>query len=329
MTAGVYYDDDFVRENFTLKRALESQRAAFRALGSGTAVLAHRVTMEGADGSVAFSYLARLASNGDAVNKLGSVNPLNAVRGEPAVSATVYVLDARTGRPAATLEATELTTLRTAAASALAVEQMARADAATLGIIGAGVQARAHAMAISRVRDLNEILVAARSAEQAALVVEELSPLLDVRLRAASAEEAAGADILATCTTSCDPVVETHWINPGAMVVSVGAFAPDRNELPVSLLDRAERVVVDHVPTASEQSGSVLQWAAQDPVANKGALVGLGEVLTGGSQGRVTADGIIVYLSVGLGIQDAAAAVELLRGGRGDQAHREGGGSVG
>ena len=314
-----YYDDDFVRENFTLKRAFDSQRDAFRALGNGTAVLAHRVTLEGADGSIAFSYLARLTPDGDAVNKLGSVNPGNADRGEPTISATVYVLDAQTGRPAATLEATELTTLRTAAASALAVEQMAHGDAATLGIIGAGVQARAHAMAISRVRDLREILIAARSAERAARVVDELTPLLGARLRVASAEEAAGADILATCTTSCGPVLETPWISPGAMVVSVGAFAPDRIELPASLLERAERVVVDHVPTASEQSGSVLQWIGQDPVLAESALLGLGDVVTGRARSRVTADGIIVYLSVGLGIQDAAAAVELLRGGHGDR----------
>lgn len=309
MTTSRYFDDAFVRAQFTLERALSSQRAAFTALGAGTAVLAPRVTLAGADDSVAFAYLARLSPEDAAVTKIGSVNPRNADRGEATITATVHVLDARTGNPAATIEATSLTTIRTAAASALAIEQLARPDARTLGIIGSGVQARAHAEAISRVRDLAEIRVSGRSIVGSKRLATELQGLVDAHVRAVPSESAAASDIVATCTTSAQPVIETTWVRPGATVVSVGAFAPDRVELPVSLLERAERVVVDHAATTAVQSGSVLQALAADPSIE---LAELGGVLLGRVPGRSSRSEIVVYVSVGLGIQDAAAAVELL-----------------
>ena len=312
MTRPRYFDEAEISRLFTLDRALESQRAAFGALGRGDAVLAPRVLMDGADESVAFSYLARLRSDAGAVTKLGSVNPANGDRGEPTVSATVHVLDADSGRPVATLEGTTLTTVRTAAASALAVEQLARPDAASLGVIGTGVQAKAHLLALSRVRDFTDVRLAGRSLAKAKRLAKEVADETDLRVRVVNVESAAAASVVATCTTSYEPVLETAWVRPGAMIVSVGAFAPDRKELPTSLLDRADLVVVDHRDTAVAQAGPVVSALAAGELTPE-QLVELGDVVVGTHAGRRTADDVIVHFSVGLGVQDAAAADAVLR----------------
>lgn len=306
-----YFTDAEVAELFTPQLALESQRSAFTALARGEAVLAPRVLVEGADDAVAFSYVARLTPSSAVVSKFGSVNPANQERDIPLISATVHVLDGETGQPAATIEGTELTTRRTAAASALAVEQLARADARTLGIIGAGVQARAHALALSQVRDFSEIRISGRDLERAKQLAQELDELIDAPVRVANQERAAACDIVATCTTSFEAVLETAWVRPGATVVSVGAFAPDRMELPASLLDRADRIVVDHRPTGSAQSGPVVAAIAAGTLAADD-LVELGEVLIGEAVGRADDDEVVLYFSVGIGVQDAAAAEAVL-----------------
>ncbi|MDJ1371168.1 ornithine cyclodeaminase family protein [Gulosibacter molinativorax] len=311
MTRPLYISDEEVSQLFTPEVALASQRAAFQALGEGAAILAPRVLVEGANDSVAFSYAARTNQSAGAVTKFGSVNPDNAKNGMPTISASVHVLYAETGLPRATLEATELTTIRTAAASALAVQELANADVKSLGIIGAGVQAKAHAVAISRVRDFEEIRITSRTLQRAKDLASELKDLVDVPVRVVNVESAAAANVVATCTTSFEPVIETAWVRPGATVVSVGAFAPDRFELPSSLLGRADIVVVDHRETSVEHSGSVRAALAEDGL-DESDLLELGSVVIGKSPSRSAKKDIAVFVSVGVGIQDASAAEALL-----------------
>lgn len=313
-----FFDDAEVRAVFTPELALSSQRVAFTSLGEGTAVLAPRLLLEGPDESVAFCYVARLRPGGAAFAKYGSVNPTNAERGIATISATVHVLDGETGRPVATIEATELTTVRTAAASALAVERLARERVRSLGIIGAGVQARAHARAVTRVRDFEEIRLAGRSLTRAKQLAEELAAELDVPVRVVSVETAAASDVLATCTTSHEAVIESSWVRPGATVVSVGAFAPDRMELPPSLLERAGLVVVDHLETTAEQSAPLVRVLAEGHV-DRNRIAELGGVVVGDHPGRRNDEEIVVHLSVGLGIQDAAAADAILEAAGGQR----------
>lgn len=312
MTRPQFIDDEGVKSRLSLASALSSQRRAFVALGTGTAALAPRVTLAGRDGSVAFSYLARLSPESPAVCKLGSVNPANRISGAPTVTATIHVLNAVSGAPTATIAATELTTLRTAAASALAIEHLARRDADTLGIIGTGVQARAHALAVSQARKLREIRVAGRSLSRSREMVEDLGEQCGVPVHAVPPETAACADMVVTCTTSLEPVLETAWLRPGSTVVSIGAFEPDHVELPPSLLEHAGSVIVDEIGTSTVQSGSVVAWLKDFGADRAHRLRALGDVVTGQIAGRDDDSAIVVFLSVGLGVQDAAAAFHVL-----------------
>lgn len=307
----VFYRDADVTAAFGLDVAIASQRTAFEALASGRAQLAGKVALPNPGGDdVALSYLARLSSEHGAVSKLVDVHPANPQRGLAAISGTVLVLDAATGRPVAVLEAGALTELRTAAGSAVAADALARADADELAVLGSGVQARAHVRAISRVRALREVRIFSRSAERREQLAAELAAEtgVDVRAAASAAEAVRQAGIVATCTLSAEPVVATDDLASGAAVLSVGSFEPRRCEVDGALARRAT-VVVDDPDTAFAHAGPIMRAAENGDL---GAVLPLGDVLLGRAAGRTSPDDLVFYNSVGIAVQDAAAAHAVL-----------------
>jgi ornithine cyclodeaminase/alanine dehydrogenase-like protein (mu-crystallin family) len=312
--AGLVDLDDVVR----------TQDAAFRRLADGTGQLAARQLLDDeTNGSTAFCYSARTAPGAGAVCKFGSVNPENGQSGIATVSATVLALDPHTGRLAALLDGEAVTTLRTPAASVVAARQLVRSGPIRLAVLGSGVQARAHATALCAG-------LTAGSAGSAGSAVESLtvwSPaagrrsgaVSDLRSRltadvaeGGSAETAvAEADLVVTATTSRTPVVRAEWLRPGATVLSLGSFAPDRHEYGPDVLDRADVIAVDDPDTALRQSGPLAAAVASGSLVPE-RVVGLGELLLGRRPGRTRDDQVVLYTSVGLGIQDAALAELLL-----------------
>ncbi|MBO2454490.1 ornithine cyclodeaminase family protein [Actinomadura barringtoniae] len=290
---------------FDVGTAIESQRAAFGALGRDEALLAPRALLPAGD-DVAFCYLSRLPGTGP-VAKFGSVNAGNPGRGLPSVHAMVTVLDPEDGRPAAIIEGTSVTTLRTAAASAVAIDCLAVPDASRLAVIGCGVQGRAHVDAIRAVREVAEVRLFSRTAAAA----EALAADCGGRVAGSAREAVSGADMVALCTTSEKPVVHGSWLSPGCTVVSVGSFAPDRTEVDGELLERASVVVVDDVETSLEQAGSIVAGGLA-----AGDLISLGSVVAGVAEARRSADDIVFYNSVGLGVQDTAAAAQIVERAR-------------
>ncbi|MEU8641635.1 MULTISPECIES: ornithine cyclodeaminase family protein [unclassified Streptomyces] len=295
--------------------AIASQRAAFTALGDGTAELPGKIMHPSRfDDSVVFAYLARLSADTGAVAKIGSVNPANAAAGLPTVHAVVTVLDPDTGQVVAVLDGTAVTTLRTAAASAVAFDVLARPDSTELGLIGSGTQALAHARAVARVRDLRSVRVWSPDPGRRAGAAARLTAELGVPVEAVgSAEEAVtGLPMVAACTLSATPVVRGDWLTPGCTVVSVGSFEPGRSEVDAEVLRRAAAVVVDDPATAAEHAGPVVD-ALREGRLTVGDLVPLGAVLTGRRPGRTGPEDIVFHNSTGLGIQDAAAAWAVVR----------------
>jgi ornithine cyclodeaminase/alanine dehydrogenase-like protein (mu-crystallin family) len=292
-------------EVLDLPDVIASQEAAFLALAGGTAQLGPRVLLpEGSD--VAFSYAARLSSETGPVCKFGSVNPGNAARGLPSVSALVVLLDPVTGRPRALLDGEAITTLRTPAASVVAVRALAREGAARVAVLGCGVQGRAHARALAAEPGITEVTMWSPYPAERAAAVAELDPLAGVAVRAATTVGAAlaDADIIVTATTSREPVLSAAQLLAGATVISVGSFAPDRREVGDDLVGTA-RVIVDDVTTAVTQAGSIVHALATGAL-HVDQMSSLGDVLSGGI-GRRDEHELVLYTSVGLGLQDAAA----------------------
>jgi ornithine cyclodeaminase/alanine dehydrogenase-like protein (mu-crystallin family) len=301
---------------FPLDLAIESQRAAFTALGRGTAVLPPRLLVPGTGDAVAFCYAARLSPDGAAVSKFGSVNPANPARGLPSVNALVTVLDAQTGEPVAVLDGAPVTTIRTSAASAVAASVLARPGSRTLAVLGSGVQAKAHVAALSRVLRPADIRIWSPSAEHRTALAGSVAGAAGAAgpaVRAAElAEEAVrGADVIACCTSSLTPVLDVSWLAEGATVISIGSFAPGRHEVPAELAARANAVVVDDVATALEDAGPIIAAAAaDDSLAQR--LIPLGNVVAGLRVARQADPDLVYYNSVGLGVQDAAAALAIV-----------------
>jgi ornithine cyclodeaminase len=303
-----------VAKVFDLGTALASQREAFTRLGRGEADQPARLHLPvPQDDSLAFCYAARLGPDSGAVSKFGSVNPGNAAAGRPVVSATVLVLDPDDGRLVAIVEGTTLTALRTSAASALAAELLARPGAATAAVLGPGVQGHGHVRALAHALPLREVRLWGRdrgAAERAAAALDaEVGPR--VLATATVAEAVAGADVVATCTASPDPLVEAEQLAPGATVISIGSITPDRSEVGLGVLAAAATVVVDHPPAALEHAGPVIQALAAG-LLDQADLVGLGEVAAGRHPGRRGPGDLVFYNSLGLGVQDAAAAWAIL-----------------
>ena len=295
---------------FDLDTGLASQREAFGRLGRGEADQPARLVLPVArDGSLAFCYAARLAPDSGAVSKFGSVNPGNAAAGRPTVSATALVLDPDDGRLVAIVEGTTLTALRTSAASALAATLLARPGAATAAVLGPGVQGRGHVRALAQALSLEEVRLWGRDRQAAERAAADLDGEVRPRVVAAAtvAEAVAGAEVVAACTASPDPLVEAEQLGPGATVISIGSIAPDRSEVGLGVVATATTVVVDHPPAALEHAGPVIQALAAG-LLHKTDLVGLGDVVTGRHPGRRAPDDLVFYNSLGLGVQDAAAA---------------------
>lgn len=320
----LYLSGEQVGELLDTDAAIASQRAAFAALGDGTAELPGKIMHPSRfDDSVVFAYLARLSADTGAVAKIGSVNPGNAAAGRPTIHAVINALDPVTGELAAVMDGTAVTTLRTAAASAVAFDALATADSTELGLLGSGTQALAHARAVARVRELTSVRMWSPNPGRRAHAAQRLAAELGVAVKAVdTAEEAVvGVPMVAACTLSATPVVLGAWLAAGCTVVSVGSFEPTRSEVDLEVVRRAAAVVVDDPGTAAEHAGPVVD-ALRDGRLAREDLIPLGGVLIGRHTARTRPDDIVFYNSVGLGIQDAAAAWAVIDAARARRVHR-------
>jgi len=235
--------------------------------------------------------------------KLVNVFPGNGALHLPTHQAVVMLFDADSGKPKAMLDGTSITALRTAAGSALATQALAREDASVLLVIGTGVQAHSHALAVSRVRKIKEFRVSGRDTARTAAFVQELSKRhrVDVKSYGIGAEAYRGVHIVCACTHAEQPVVKGAWLEPGMHVNSVGLNAQGR-EVDAEALQRA-RVVV-------ESRASALAPFPSGANDLRGAVIHaeIGEVLAGSQPGRESAQQITVYKSVGVAVQDGVAA---------------------
>jgi ornithine cyclodeaminase len=205
-----------------------------------------------------------------------------------------------------------LTELRTGAAGAIAADLLARQDATTAAIVGAGSQARYQLEALLRVRSIEAVRVASRSPERAETFVDEVARLgLSARLCDSVEEAVRGADIVITTTPSTVPLVNAEWLDEGAHVTAVGSDEPSKQELAPEVLARANVVAVDDRRQAA--SFGELHHAVVRGLRTEQDVVTLGELLDGAAPGRVGADDITVADLTGVGVQDAAIASLVLR----------------
>lgn len=285
-----------------LPGAIAALRAAFAQQGRGQAqVLGRtRAALPMAGAALTLSTMgALLDADGDLPAVLGS-KVYSARDGRYHFVVTLY--SAATGAPLAVLEGNEFTRLRTAAASAVAVELLAPPQARTLAIIGGGIQGRVHAEVLCRARRFERLLVCARSGAQE--LAQALQARLDLSVHVASPTQAVTeADVLVTATRSAEPLFDGGLVKPGALVVAVGSSTPVARELDDALLARAALIAVEWRPAAADSG----EFARAAPgVIRPERVAELGELIT---QPRERGAGdVVVYKSVGIGLEDVALA---------------------
>lgn len=241
--------------------------------------------------------------------KVVSVFPGNPARGLDTHQGAVLALDPGTGQVLAILEAGAVTAIRTAAVSAVATDLLATPDAGDLALLGAGAEARTHLAAMAAVRTLRRVRVWSRSTERARAFAESVGvpgvPPIDVMPSAEAAVR--DASIICTLTASSTPVLAGAWLAPGAHINAVGAHTPDTRELDTDAVTGA-RIVVDARESALAEAGDLLIPLTEGRLRPADIHAELGEVITGARTGRASSTEITLFKSLGLGIEDVAAA---------------------
>lgn len=241
--------------------------------------------------------------------KLVTVFHRNHDRGLPSHLATIVLLDADTGALAAVMDGRYITEARTAAVSAVSVKHLARTDAATLAILGSGVQARSHLDAIRHVRPLKDVRVWSRTPAHREAFAAEMTRATGLPVGAADSAGSAirGADIIVLATSSPEPVLTEQGLPDGVHIAAVGACRPDQREMTSAVVSRA-RMFVDSRAAAMKEAGDLL-LAIRDRAIGEDHIVGeLGELARGTVPGRTLTGQVTLFKSLGMAIEDVAAA---------------------
>jgi alanine dehydrogenase len=227
----------------------------------------------------------------------------------PSILATIMLFSSETGKMIAVMDGSYITAIRTACASAMATKVLANPAASELGVLGAGVQARAHIAALSQVRRIRSIKIYSPSGTSGSRLKQEVESQLGLAIEVTgSAEEAVrGADLIVIATTAKQPILPADWLKTGAHINAVGSHRPDLRELDGSTMARA-KVFVDSREAIMAECGDVLLALAEKSITADHVQAEIGEVLAGSKPGRTRTEEVTLYKSVGIAIQDVATA---------------------
>jgi ornithine cyclodeaminase/alanine dehydrogenase-like protein (mu-crystallin family) len=309
-------DSAAVRQLLPINECIEAMEGAFRALAEGKAFLPLRTILWTSDKKGGLGLMpAFLGNAGGEVSegvlglKAVSVFPENHGTKLDSHQGVVLLFEAERGRLLAIADATEITAIRTAAVSGLATRLLARHDASHLAIFGSGTQARTHLEAMLAVRDIQRVRVWSRTLENARAFAERESRRHGIEIEpVGSAEEAArGADLLCTVTSSREPFLRGEWLSPGAHINAAGSSVATARELDAPAVARS-RYFCDRRESTLAESGDFLFAKREGAVADEHVLGEIGDLLTGRCEGRTSTREITLFKSLGLAIEDLAAA---------------------
>lgn len=285
-----------ISELLTTEDAIASMREAFAAAADG----AHQ------------GRVRTTASNGVMLSMMGAVIPAAGIAGAKIYTTikgqfkfVIQLFSTDTGAPLCTLEGDTMTGLRTAAATAVACDALARPDAQVLSVIGTGVQARSHIPALLQVRSFKEVLVAGLSGQQE--LADQVSRTLGVAARVVSIDEAAAqADVLVTVTRASTPLFDGKLLRAGTFVAAVGASKANVRELDDTAIGRAAALFVEWKPQAQQEAGDLVQCAPG--VFDWAQVMELAQAVDGSMPYQRKPEDIVIYKAIGIGLEDVALA---------------------
>lgn len=297
--------DDII-QLLPMPQAIEQMRIAFASLSAGRVVMPMRSRMDMKEGDM----LLMPACLDESVLCVKAVltYPGNRDRNLPVVQGSLMVFDPATGTPQALMDCEELTAIRTGAVGGLAIDLLSRSESCTLGVIGAGVQARMQVQAAMAVRKIRQIHIFDMCHESAVSLRDDISKhanAAEVVIASESKDVVESADIVITATTSPTPTFDGHALRPGTHVNACGSYRPERREVDTFTAERAY-VVADWREACMKEAGDLI-------IPGREPDTELGEVVNGTKAGRTDDQQITFFKSVGLAVQDAAAAGWVLK----------------
>ncbi len=296
-----------VRAALPMPKAIDAMRHAYGQLSAGKVIAPPRQHIS-TDKGVTLIMPAYLPERSEFGIKVVSVYDNNPSLNLSRITATVLVLDPATGTPKAFMDGASLTAIRTGAGGGVAADLLARKDAKTVGLFGAGVQARAQLQAVMAVRDITSVNLISRtqtSAQQLATEISEWTDAPEVNLVSTPQQVVENADIVLCATTSATPLFDGHALQSGTHITAVGTFVPEKREVDTTTIRRAHRIVVDSREACLAEAGDLI-------ISNAEIDAEIGEIVNGGKPGRQSDDEITFFKSVGVAVQDAVAGAAVL-----------------
>ena len=296
-----------VRAALPMPKVIDAMRHAYSQLSAGKAVAPPRQHLS-TDKGVTLIMPAYLPDRSEFGIKVVSVYDDNPNLNLPRITATVLVLDPVTGALKAFMDGASLTAIRTGAGGGVAADLLARQDTKTVGLFGAGVQARAQLQAVMAVRDITSVNLISRTQASAAQLAAEISEWIDapeVNLAPTPQAVVQDADIVICATTSGTPLFDGNALSLGTHVTAVGTFVPEKREVDTATIRRAHRIVVDSREDCLAEAGDLI-------IPNAEIDAEIGEIINGDKPGRASDDEITFFKSVGVAVQDAVAASAVL-----------------
>ena len=305
----LFVNEAGVRDLLPMDSCVRLMKDALTALSRGDAVLPLRSKMWLPDRSGLLGLMPGYLGHPESFGlKVVTVMPGNHGTPYDSHQGVVMLFGVEHGEPLAVIDASAITAIRTAAASGAATDALARADAGDLALIGSGVQARTHLAAMRAIRPLKRIRVWSRSRANAERFAnEESSAGIPIEVGRTAEETVRDADLVCTTTSSKEPVLEGAWLAPGAHVNAVGACFPTTRELDTEAVRRA-RLYTDCRESCVNEAGDFLIPRQEGAITDAHLVGEVGEVLLGRIPGRRSSDEITIYESLGVAVEDLAAA---------------------
>jgi ornithine cyclodeaminase/alanine dehydrogenase-like protein (mu-crystallin family) len=238
----------------------------------------------------------------------------NPALGKDAHQGCVLLSSGETGEPLAIMNASAITEIRTAAVSAVATKQLSREDAGELAIVGSGIQARAHLVALAAVRTIKRARVFSPNPDHPKQLAEEMGSQFNFPIEPVPTAELAlkDADLIVTATSARQPVIERKWVSAGAHINAIGTYSAQAREIDSATM-AAARIFVDRRESALNEAGDYLLAAEEGLLTPESLLAEIGELLLGEKAGRTSEDEITLFKSLGLAVEDMACAQYLFR----------------
>lgn len=293
-----------VRAVLSPSALIDTMEAALADFSSGNVVQPVRTAIEITDRSFFATMPALYPAEGILGAKLVTVVPANASRGLHTHLAVIALFDPNTGELRAMLDGRYITEVRTAAASAVSARYLARPGVSSLAILGTGVQAASHYEALLHVCEFRDIRVWSPTVAHLDRFVASRP---GTRAAATAAQAVEGADVVVVATSSVTPAIASDWVSDGAHVIAIGACRPSQREIDPALVARSA-LFVDSRAAALQESGDIVLSISEGRLTPEHIRAEIGEVVTGARPGRVSDHEITLFKSLGLAIEDVAAA---------------------